>query len=125
LVEQVGDAPGVASGFLDADDRFDIRQCLEHVRRDIDSIDRRVVVTHDRQIGCRRYCAEMIHRLARVRVVNHAGHDHEPIDSGGGRRPCSLAGVGSGELCDSVEQGDAVAADFLGRLEHLHLLIQR
>ena len=46
-VADVDEAPRVAGGILEADDRLDVGERGQNVRRDVVLVDRRIVVEHD------------------------------------------------------------------------------
>ncbi len=73
---------------------------------EVDLVGQRVVVDHDRQPGAGRQGAEMVHGLARVLLVDHAGQSHD---------------AGASRLLGPTRRGDGERRRVLGHArDHRH-----
>lgn len=102
--------------FLEAHDGLDIGEIGQHLRRDIDLIDGRVVVDHEGQVHRPADGAIMRHGLKGLGGIDERRHDHHAVEPdlfGGARR---LDGEGRGVFGDAADNRHAFAGD---RFRHL------
>ena len=120
---EIGEAPRVAGGFLEADDRLDVGQRGQDLRRDVVLVDRRIVVDHHRQIGGLGDAAKMRGRLVRLRRVDERGHHHDAVEADARGFLRHVDREGRREFGDAAQDRDAAARDRLAGLHHRDLLV--
>ncbi len=122
---KIGDAARVVRGFLDGDNGLLVAQLGELFRLDVDAIDDRIVVDHDRQVAGAGDGAEMLQRLAGIRLIDHARQYHQAVDADLLRVLGILAGERSGEFGNAGDDRHLATRHFLGGREDGTLLFRQ
>ena len=125
VVEHVGHAAAVVARFLDRDDVPFAGEFGEVGRTQVDLVGHAVVVDHDRQVDAARHRAEMLDRLARILLVDHARQYHQAACSCGLHAAGAFERTLAGIFGNAGNHRHATAGRFHRSSDDLLLLVQR